>query len=105
MANTLSTPLLVHARGYVDRRSRELLSRFRGTRYKRQKMAEHLLEASQYQLMLVKFKKHRLAEISFWLLLVMYLMAIFADFVAPYSPVTRFGELVYTPLPYDPHPG
>ena len=96
MANTLSTPTLgTSPDGYVNRRSRELLNRYRGTRIKRQKMAEHLLEASQYQLMLVKFKKHRLAAISFWLLLVMYLMAIFADFVAPYSPVTRFGDLLY----------
>ena len=97
MADTLSTPTSISPEGYVDRRSKEMLRRFRGTRSKRQKMAEHLLEASQYQLMLVKFKKHKLANISFWLLLIMYLMAVFADFFAPYSPVTRFGELVYAP--------
>ncbi|MGB2772959.1 MAG: ABC transporter permease [Anaerolineae bacterium] len=54
-----------------------------------------MLEASQYGLMLAKFKKHRLALISFWVLASIYLMAILANFVAPYSPVTRFGDLVY----------
>ncbi len=97
MANTLSNPAANAPKGYVDRRSKELLSRHHGTRSKRLRMAEQLLEASQYELMLVKFKKHKLAMISFWLLVVMYLIAILADFVAPYSPLTRFGELVYAP--------
>ena len=44
---------------YLDRRSRELRDRYTGTRARRQKMAEQLLEASQYRLMLVKFQKHR----------------------------------------------
>ena len=95
MANTLTTPTSDASEGYVNRRSKEMLDRFRGTRGKRQKMAEHLLEASQYQLMLVKFRKHLLANISFWVLLVMYIMATFADFFAPYGVVTRFSELVY----------
>ncbi len=82
---------------YLDRRSRELRDRYTGTRARRQKMAEQLLEASQYRLMLVKFQKHRLAVISFWLLLLMYAMAILAEFVAPYGPQTRFGDLVYAP--------
>lgn len=95
MANTISTHITDTKESYVDRRSREMLNRVRGTRIKRQKMAEHLLEASQFQLMLVKFKKHRLALVSFWLLIVIYLVAIFADFIAPYSPLTRFGDLNY----------
>ena len=80
---------------YVDRRSGELLKRYRGTRARRQEMAEHLLEASQYELMLVKFKKHKLAVVSFYLLVALYLIAIFANFVAPYDPLTRFGDLLY----------
>ncbi len=97
MTNTISTPTSADSDSYVNRRSKEMLRRFRGTRSKRQKMAEHLLEASQYQLMLVKFRKHKLATISFWVLLVMYIMAIFANFFATYSPVTRFKDLVYAP--------
>ena len=80
---------------YVNRRSGELLQRYRGTRTRRQKVAEHLLEASQYGLMLAKFKKHRLALVSFYLLVAIYLIAICADFVAPYDTQTRFGDLVY----------
>lgn len=80
---------------YVDRRSSELLRRYRGTRTRRQRTAERLQEASQYGLMVAKFKKHRLATISFYLLVVMYLIAIFADFVAPYDPQTRFGDLLF----------
>lgn len=80
---------------YVDRRSSELLRRYRGTRTRRQRTAEKLQEASQYGLMVAKFKKHRLATISFYLLVVMYLIAIFADFVAPYDPQTRFGDLLF----------
>src|SRR6266516_7136043 len=80
---------------YVDRRSGELLGRYRGTRARRQRTAERLQEASQYGLMVAKFKKHRLATICFYLLVAMYLIAIFADFVSPHDPQTRFGELLY----------
>lgn len=93
----MSSTSPVPADDYLARRSRQLLDRYQGTRARRQKMAEQLLEASQYRLMLVKFQKHKLAVISFWLLLGMYLIAILADFVAPYSPQTRFGDLVYAP--------
>ncbi len=92
MDKALPNPIPDH---YVNRRAKELQERYRGTRARRMKVAEQLLEASQYRLMLAKFKKHKLAMISFWLLVVMYLIAIFADFVAPYSPVTRFGDLLF----------
>jgi len=94
MDKALPNPIPDH---YVNRRAKELQERYRGTRARRMKVAEQLLEASQYRLMLAKFKKHKLAMISFWLLVVMYLIAIFADFVAPYSPVTRFGDLLLAP--------
>lgn len=80
---------------YVDQRSKELLDRYRGTRARRQKVAEQMLEASQFRLMWAKFKKHRLAYISFYLLIVTYLAVIFADFLAPYSSVTRFQDFLY----------
>ena len=41
--------------------------------------------ASQWQLMLRKLKKHRLAQISFFVLAVLYIGAIFGDFIAPYG--------------------
>lgn len=95
MQTTITNSASGASEHYVNRRSGELLRRYRGTRARRQKVAEQLLEASQYGLMLAKFKKHRLALISFWVLASIYLMAILANFVAPYSPVTRFGDLVY----------
>jgi len=46
--------------------------------------------ATQWQLIWWKFRKHKLAVISTVLLVLLYLSAIFAPFVAPYDPGTRF---------------
>ena len=80
---------------YVDRRSKELLKRYRGTRERRQKKAEELAEASQYQLMLAQFKKHRVAWVCLYLLALLYIISIFASFVAPYDKLQRFEEFTY----------
>ncbi len=42
--------------------------------------------ASQWLLMRKKFGKHRLAMVSLFVLAGLYLVAIFADFVAPFDP-------------------
>ena len=39
--------------------------------------------ASQWSLMYHKFRKHKLAMVSVWLLAIFYLVAIFGNFVAP----------------------
>lgn len=80
---------------YTERRSQELLKHYRGTRARRQKKAEQLAEASQYQLMLAQFKKHRIATVSLYLLVILYLMAIFASFVVPYDTLQRFDQFGY----------
>lgn len=80
---------------YGRRRSKELLQRYAGTRASRQKTAERLGEASQYQLMIGRFTKHRVATVSFYLLVILYLMSIFAEFVAPYGSLTRFADFTY----------
>ncbi len=85
------------SRHYVDRRSEELLRRYHGTRERRLRAAERLEEASQYQLVLAKFRKHRLATVSVYVLAVLYFMAIFAEFAAPYDKVQRFEHLAYAP--------
>jgi len=41
---------------------------------------------SRWRLILRAFKRHKLGTISFWILVVFYLLAIFADFLSPYSP-------------------
>src|SRR5258707_11423474 len=95
MDTTLPKKTTEPSEHYVNRRSGELLRRYRGTRERRQRVAEQLLEASQYGLMAAKFKKHRLAVISLYLLIALYLIAIFANFVAPYDPLTRFADMLY----------
>jgi len=53
--------------------------------------------SSQWQLILLKFKKHRLAVISVFVLAIIYLVAIFCEFLAPYDPNTIFSEYIYAP--------
>ena len=53
--------------------------------------------ASQTRLMWWKFKKHKLAVFSGIFLLVMYLMAAFAEFLAPYGLETRNSKFIYAP--------
>jgi peptide/nickel transport system permease protein len=55
--------------------------------------AEQVYVAPQWKLMYWKFRKHRLAVVSFFVLVVFYLTAAFCEFVAPYDPEafsTRF---------------
>ncbi|MBV7336081.1 ABC transporter permease [Chloroflexi bacterium TSY] len=51
--------------------------------------------ASQWQLMWQRFRRHRLAIIGGSVLLVLYLSAIFADFVSPYSKEVRFEDFSF----------
>jgi len=46
--------------------------------------------ASQWKLMWWRFRQHRMALISLFLLILLYLMAAFAEFVAPYDATQRF---------------
>jgi peptide/nickel transport system permease protein len=46
--------------------------------------------ASQWELIRWRFMKHKLAFISLILLIIIYLMALFAEFVTPYTLETRF---------------
>lgn len=92
---TPSDPNSTAADHYVNRRGAELRQRYAGTRERRRKAAEKMDEASQYQLMLAKFRKHRVATISFFVLALLYLVAIFAEFVAPYEPLQRFENQIY----------
>lgn len=52
---------------------------------------------SQWQLIRLRFSKHKLAVAAGYFLIVMYLMAIFAEFVAPYRPNTRRIDYSYCP--------
>jgi peptide/nickel transport system permease protein len=58
---------------------------------------ERYYMASQWQLMWQKFRRHKLAIIGGVLLILLYLMAIFADFLAPYTPEQRFVKFPFHP--------
>jgi ABC-type dipeptide/oligopeptide/nickel transport system permease subunit len=68
------------------------------TRFKRQGSSEERYYlASQSQLIWRKFKKHKLALISSGLLVVLYVVAIFAPFIAPYSANEKDSKLLNVP--------
>jgi len=48
--------------------------------------------AGQWELMWWRFRRHRLAYVSLGLLVLFYLVAIFAEFIAPYDPHARFPK-------------
>ncbi len=58
---------------------------------------EKIYVASQVQLMWWKFRKHSMATISSVFIITMYLIAIFADFVAPYDPNETDTKHLYVP--------
>ena len=53
--------------------------------------------ASQWQLMWWKFRRHRLAIISAFVIIIFYLVALFADFVAPNTSAFYIAEYVHAP--------
>ena len=53
--------------------------------------------ASQWRLMWIKFKRHRLAVISAFILIFAYMIAGFCEFVAPYDSQSRNTEFVRAP--------
>jgi peptide/nickel transport system permease protein len=52
---------------------------------------------SQWQLMWIHFKRNRLAVISGWVIIVLYLIIIFADFISPYAINRMNDNYVYAP--------
>lgn len=58
---------------------------------------EKLYVASQWRLMWWRFKRHKLAMFSAFVLLIFYLVAVFCEFVAPYEPLYRDIDYVQAP--------
>jgi peptide/nickel transport system permease protein len=58
---------------------------------------ERFYTASQWQLMWWKFRRHRLAVISGWLLLIMYGSIFISEFIAPYNLHTRHADFIHFP--------
>ena len=53
--------------------------------------------AGQWKLMWWKLKRHRIAVISLWVLVILYLMAFFAEPISPYNPNSRNADHIYAP--------
>jgi len=64
---------------------------------KEQEEEEKYYFASQWKLIWWKFRKHKLAMIAGPVLGVLYFLAIFCEFISPYSPLTRFPDHIYAP--------
>ncbi len=60
-------------------------------------LEERVYLASQWQLMWWKFKKHKLAFVSLWILGLLYVIVLFCEFLSPYTPERRFGDYVFAP--------
>ena len=54
-------------------------------------------DVSQWRLTWRAFKRHRLALVSLWIIGLMYLVALFAEVVAPYNPAETSSKAVYHP--------
>lgn len=59
--------------------------------------SDEYFRAGQWQLVWWKFKRHRLAQLALWTLIVFYIVALFAPFVAPHDPLTRYKDLASSP--------
>ncbi|MDW5315869.1 ABC transporter permease [Rhizobium sp. PL01] len=53
--------------------------------------------AGQWKLFWLKFKKHKIALVSLVVICCMYLIAIFADFIAPFDPNATNARFTYAP--------
>ena len=59
-------------------------------------------DVSYGRLIYLRFRKNRLAVVSFWVLLFIYLMALLAGFIAPHDPHERYLDSITAP-PQPPH--
>ena len=59
--------------------------------------SDRIAIASQWQLTWWAFKKHRLAMIGLWVIGLMYLISVFAEFIAPDDPIKQNRRAVFHP--------
>jgi len=60
---------------------------------------DKLFMATQWQLMLRKFRKHKLAQVGLWLLIILYLIVIFCEFFATQDyPARETGHILHQPM-------
>ena len=59
--------------------------------------SEDFFRAGQWQLVWWKFRRHRLAQSAMWVLALFYFIVLFAEFIAPHAPLTRYKDLASAP--------
>ena len=59
--------------------------------------AKDMAVAGQWRLFWLKFKKHKIALVSLVVIVFMYLIAAFADFIAPFDPNATNARYTYAP--------
>lgn len=59
--------------------------------------AEAYYTASQVQLIFWRLRKHRLAMVSLFVVVALYLTALFSEFLSPYEYTARYSEFLYAP--------
>ena len=59
--------------------------------------AEAYYTASQVQLIFWRLRKHRLAMVSLFVVVALYLTAIFSEFLSPYEYTARYAKFLYAP--------
>ncbi len=75
-----------------------LLRKRASTEEKASILEEKYYMASQWSLMWRKFKKHKVAIAGGSVLILLYLVAIFCEFFAPYEPDKRYIKYIYAPV-------
>lgn len=59
--------------------------------------SEDFYRAGQWQLVWWKFRRHSLAQTAMWVLAFFYFVVLFAEFIAPHAPLTRYKDLASAP--------
>ena len=59
--------------------------------------SEDFYRAGQWQLVWWKFRRHRLAQTAMWVLAFFYVVVLFAEFIAPHAPLTRYKDFASSP--------
>ncbi len=68
-----------------------------GHLFSRKKKTLDLSTATQWQLIGLKMRQHKLAWYSLWFLVIVYFIALFAEFFAPFQPSDNWRRFTYAP--------
>ena len=73
------------------------MSQTEGSRSGTDPVQQGTVAMTQWQLIARSFAKHRLAVVSLWVLVVLYILAVFVEFFSPYTPDWKDLEHSYAP--------